>query len=46
MGSGKKRIEVAAELGIRFNVVPNIGKQDGIDAARAFFPRCMFDRER
>jgi hypothetical protein len=46
MGSGKKRIEVAAELGIRFNVVPNIGKQDGIHAARAFFPRCMFDRER
>ncbi len=46
LGSGKSRIEVGADLGIRFNVVPNIGKQDGIDAARAFLPRCRFDREK
>jgi hypothetical protein len=44
--SGKSRIEVAEELGIKFEIVPNIGKQDGIDAARAFIPRCRFDRVR
>ena len=44
LGSGKSRIETAASLGIKFAVVPNIARQDGIDAARAFIPRCWFDK--
>ena len=44
LGSGKSRIEVAASLGIRFSIVPNIDKADGIDAVRTFIPRCWFDR--
>lgn len=44
LGSGKSRLETAAALGIRFNVVPNLDRADGIDAARSFIPRCWFDR--
>lgn len=46
LGSGKSRLETAASLGIRFHIVPQLGVQDGIDAARAFIGRCWFDRER
>ena len=46
LGSGKSRLETAAALGIRFTVVPDIGLQDGIDAARAFIARCWFDRQK
>ena len=46
LGSGKSRLETAAALGIRFNVVPNISVSDGIDAGRAFINRCWFDREK
>ena len=42
-GSGKSRIEMAATLGMQFDLVPNIGKMDGIDAARSFIGRCWFD---
>ena len=44
LGSGRSRIEVAASLGIKFRVVPNIPLEDGIHAARMLFPRCWFDR--
>lgn len=44
MGTGKSRIETAASLGIRWVICPNIDRQDGIDAARAFISRCWFDR--
>ena len=46
LGSGKSRMETAAGLGIRFEVVPDIGLQDGIEAARSFIKRCWFDQER
>lgn len=46
LGSGKSRLETARSLGIRFAVVPDIDRQDGIDAARAFLSRCWFDEER
>ncbi len=45
-GSGKSRLEVAAALGIKFAIVPNIGLEDGISAARIFLPRCWFDQEK
>jgi len=43
IGTGKSRLEVAAGLGIRFDVVPNIGIMDGVNAARMTIPRCYFD---
>jgi hypothetical protein len=42
-GSGKTRIESAASLGIKFEVVPQMRLEDGINAARLTFPRCYFD---
>jgi phage terminase large subunit len=45
-GTGKTRIETARALGIEFTLVPDIGLEDGIQAARLFFPRCRFDREK
>lgn len=44
LGTGKSRIETAAALGIKFDLVPDIGLEDGIQAARLFFSRCRFDR--
>jgi phage terminase large subunit len=46
LGSGKSRLEIAESLGIHFDVVPNIGVMDGIDAARAVIPRCWFDEDK
>lgn len=46
MGSGKSRLETAANLGIKFQIVPDIGVQDGIDAARSFLARCWFDKKK
>jgi phage terminase large subunit len=46
LGSGKSRLEVAAALGIKFEVTPNIGFEDGISAARVMLPRCWFDAEK
>ena len=46
LGSGKSRLETAAALGIKFEIVPNIALQDGIDAARLFIARVWFDRDK
>ena len=46
LGTGKSRYETAASLGIRFRVVPQIGVQDGINAARMMLPNCWFDAKR
>lgn len=40
---GKTRIEAAAEMGIQFEVCPKLDLMDGIDAARLFLNRCVFD---
>ena len=42
--SGKSRLDAAKELGINFFVVPKIPRQDGINAARAIFNKCWFDK--
>ena len=44
--TGKTRIETAAALGIRFQIVPNVSVEDGIHSARMLFPRCWFDATR
>lgn len=46
MGTGKSRLEVAEALGIHFDIVPNIGVADGIQAVRSIFTRCWFDVEK
>jgi hypothetical protein len=46
LGSGKSRLETAANLGIRFQIVADVGLMDGIDASRSFIARCWFDREK
>lgn len=42
-GSGRTRKEIAAGLGIHFEVAPKLGLEDGINAARLLFDRCYFD---
>jgi hypothetical protein len=42
--TGMTRLELAAELGIYFNVVPRMPIQDGINAIRSIFTRLWFDR--
>ena len=44
--TGKSRIEVARELGIRFRMVPQLRIDDGIEAARSILPRCYFDENK
>ena len=46
LGTGKSRLETAQSHGITFQVTPNIGVDDGIDAARLLLPRCWFDEEK
>lgn len=41
----KPRIEIAADLGIQFRIVPRVqDKADAIEAARALLPMCYFDQ--
>lgn len=45
-GSGHTYAEVASGLGINFEKCPDLGLMEGINAARAIFPRCKFDQTR
>lgn len=42
-GTGKTKIETAAKLGIKFEVVPNIGVDNGIKAGKLMFARLWVD---
>jgi hypothetical protein len=44
LGSGKSRVDIAAGLGLKFRVAPNISVVDGIQAARLLLGRCWFDQ--
>jgi phage terminase large subunit len=46
LASGRSRLETAASLGIKFQIVPQIGLEDGIHAVRLFLPRCWFHAEK
>lgn len=46
LGTGKSRLEAAELLGIRLEVVPKMPVTDGINAVRAIFNRCYFDKEK
>jgi phage terminase large subunit len=43
LGSGRSRIEVAASLGIKFEIAPNVPLEDGIHATRLWLGRCWID---
>lgn len=44
LGTGKSRRETAANLGIKFQIAPQLSVDDGIDATRAMLSRCWFDK--
>jgi phage terminase large subunit len=46
LGSGKSRIEMLAQLGLRAELAPNIRLEDGVNAARLFLRKCWFDSVR
>jgi phage terminase large subunit len=46
LGTGRSRLEQAAEMGLHFNVVKNIPIMDGIQAVRSLFNRCWFDEQK
>ncbi len=41
--SGKARIDLARELGIKFRVVKQHEVEDGVEVVRFLIPRCIFD---
>jgi phage terminase large subunit len=43
---GKSTKEIAASLGLQFKVTEKLDKQSQINAGRAFFQRCYFDRKK
>ena len=43
MGTGRTRIEVARNLGIKFEIAPEVSIEDGIHAGRMWMARCWFD---
>ena len=44
LGTGKSRQEVAADLGVSFELVPNLPIMDGINIARAFWQKLWVDK--
>lgn len=46
MGTGKSIEEVMRNLGRDVRITPNIGLENGINAARLLFGRCWFDKDK
>ena len=46
LGTGRKRIDTMASLGVRARVVAKLTVDDGINAVRNLLPRCWFDRSK
>jgi len=52
LGTGRSRLEMAAELGIQFRVLPRVSQnvrsevEERIDAGRRLIPRCWFDEKK
>ena len=40
--TGRSRLETAIELGIHFRIAPQLSLEDGIQACRVLWPRCIF----
>jgi phage terminase large subunit len=46
LGSKRTIEETVRQAGYRVEIVPNISRTDGINAARLIFPNCWFDEEK
>lgn len=46
LGTGRSRREMLESLGLRTEIVKNLGVDDGINAVRAILPRCWFDAKK
>jgi hypothetical protein len=46
LGSGKSRLEIAGELGLEFQIAPNMAIDDGINAVRMRFNTLWIDEEK
>lgn len=46
LSTGKSTYEVAREMGIYFNLVPEVSFIDGVNAVRALLPRCTFEESK
>lgn len=46
LSTGKTRQEIAEALGIKFEIVPDIGVQNGIDAGRTLFQKLWVDKDK
>lgn len=46
LGTGRSRIETAADLGLSFETAPKLPVDDGINAVRMMLPLAWFDAER
>jgi len=44
LSTGRSRLETAKRLGIRFEVVPKLSLEDGIESCRNILNRCWFDK--
>jgi phage terminase large subunit len=44
LGTGKSRREVLEDLGIKVDIAPRLGVDDGINAVRNILDRCWFDK--
>lgn len=42
--TGKTRVEIAANLGLRIEIVPKLSREDGINATRAMIRTCTFNQ--
>ena len=46
LSTGRSRLEIARELGIRFQVVPKLSVSDGIEAVRSILSQCYWDQKK
>jgi len=46
LGTGKTRLEIARQLGLRMEIVPKLPFSDGIEAGRMVLSKCWFDEEK
>lgn len=45
LGTGKRRVDVLAEMGVRGRILPRTSLDDGIQAVRSLLPRCYFSAQ-
>lgn len=46
LGTGVSRLEVARNLGIKFQIAPKLSVEDGISASRMLIARCRFNSDK